>query len=122
YNIEPVNTLSHFEMPHNMVNQNGGWLKRKVVYFFVSYREVVMKRYQTKVKYWMNFNEINNKRNWQYPLFGYCCSGLIFNDHDKPEQAKYQTQHHQLVSSAKVVKLGHEINPNFKIGCILALV
>ncbi|QHP78494.1 6-phospho-beta-glucosidase [Pectobacterium odoriferum] len=122
YNIEPVITLSHFEMPHHLVKQYGGWLNRKVVDFFVRYSEVVMKRYQSKVKYWMTFNEINNQRNWQYPLFGYCCSGVIFTDHDKPEQAMYQTLHHQFVASAKVVKLGHEINPNFKIGCMLALV
>ncbi|WP_233960401.1 6-phospho-beta-glucosidase [Pectobacterium versatile] len=122
YNIEPVITLSHFEMPHHLVKQYGGWLNRKVVDFFVRYSEVVMKRYQSKVKYWMTFNEINNQRNWQYPLFGYCCSGVIFIDHDKPEQAMYQTLHHQFVASAKVVKLGHEINPNFKIGCMLALV
>ncbi|BES82922.1 6-phospho-beta-glucosidase [Pectobacterium araliae] len=122
YNIEPVITLSHFEMPHHLVKQYGGWVNRKVVDFFVRYSEVVMKRYQSKVKYWMTFNEINNQRNWQYPLFGYCCSGVIFTDHDKPEQAMYQTLHHQFVASAKVVKLGHDINPDFKIGCMLALV
>ncbi|MEH2922020.1 6-phospho-beta-glucosidase [Samsonia erythrinae] len=122
YNIEPVITLSHFEMPHHLVKQYGGWLNRKVVDFFVRYSEVVMTRYRSKVKYWMTFNEINNQRNWQYPLFGYCCSGVIFTDHDKPEQAMYQTLHHQFVASAKVVKLGHDINPDFKIGCMLALV
>ncbi|MFS2223576.1 6-phospho-beta-glucosidase [Pantoea sp. B65] len=122
YNIEPVITLSHFEMPHHLVTEYGGWLNRKVVDFFVHYSEVVMKRYQKKVKYWMTFNEINNQRNWQYPLFGYCCSGVIFKHQPQPEQAMYQTLHHQFVASAKVVKLGHQINPEFKIGCMLALV
>ncbi|MCU5774098.1 6-phospho-beta-glucosidase [Erwiniaceae bacterium BAC15a-03b] len=122
YNIQPVITLSHFEMPHHLVKEYGGWLNRKVVDFFVHYSEVVMKRYQAKVKYWMTFNEINNQRNWQYPLFGYCCSGVIFNQQPNPEQAMYQTLHHQFVASAKVVKLGHQINPQFKIGCMLALV
>jgi len=74
------------------------------------------------VKYWMTFNEINNQRNWQYPLFGYCCSGVVFTDQPNPELAMYQTLHHQFVASAKVVKLGHQINPEFKIGCMLALV
>ncbi|CPR15629.1 6-phospho-beta-glucosidase [Brenneria goodwinii] len=122
YNIEPVITLSHFEMPYQLVKRYGGWLNRQVIDFFVRYSEVVMKRYKSKVKYWMTFNEINNQRNWRYPLFGYCCSGVIFTKHPNPEQAMYQTLHHQFVASAKVVKLGHAINPEFKIGCMLALV
>lgn len=85
------------------------------------YSDVVMQRYKSKVKYWMTFNEINNQRNWRYPLFGYCCSGVIFTEHGNPEQAMYQTLHHQFVASAAVVKRGHEINPEFKIGCMLAL-
>ncbi|MCX8964554.1 6-phospho-beta-glucosidase [Erwinia psidii] len=122
YNIEPVITLSHFEMPYHLVKEYGGWLNRKVVDFFVRFSEVVLERYKSKVKYWMTFNEINNQRNWKYPLFGYCCSGVVFTDHDKPEQAMYQVLHHQFVASAKVVKLGHGINPDFQIGCMIAMV
>jgi 6-phospho-beta-glucosidase len=73
YNIEPVITLSHFEMPLHLVQQYGGWTNRKVVDFFVRFAEVVFERYKHKVKYWMTFNEINNQRNWRAPLFGYCC-------------------------------------------------
>ena len=122
YNIEPVITLSHFEMPYHLVKRYGGWLNRKVVDFFVRFSEVVLERYKGKVKYWMTFNEINNQRNWKYPLFGYCCSGVVFTDHEKPEQAMYQVLHHQFVASAKVVKRGHEINPEFQIGCMIAMV
>ena len=34
----------------------------------------------------------------------------------------YQVVHHQLVASAKVVALGHQINPDFQIGCMMACV
>ena len=34
-------------------------------------------------------------------------------------QDLYQTAHHELVASALAVKIGHEINPNFKIGCMV---
>ncbi len=122
YNIEPVITLSHFEMPYHLVKEYGGWANRKVIDFFVHYSEVVMKRYQSKVKYWMTFNEINNQAKFQYPLFGYCCSGVIFSDYEKPEEMMYQVVHHQLVASAKVVKLGHEINPDFQIGCMIGFI
>ena len=122
YNIEPVITLSHFEMPYHLVKEYGGWKNRKVIDFFVRYSEVVMKRYKDKVKYWMTFNEINNQKNYKYPLFGYTCSGVIFNQDENPEQCMYQVVHHQLVASAKVVALGHQINPDFQIGCMMACV
>ncbi|QHB34685.1 6-phospho-beta-glucosidase [Yersinia canariae] len=122
YGIEPVITLSHFEMPWHLVKEYGGWKNRKVVDFFVRFSEVVMERYKSKVKYWMTFNEINNQRNWKYPLFGYCCSGVVFTEQENPEETMYQVLHHQFVASAKVVKLGHAINPEFKIGCMVAMV
>lgn len=122
HNIQPVITLSHFEMPWHLVKEYGGWTNRKVVDFFVHYSDVVMRRYQHKVKYWMTFNEINNQRNYKTPLFGYCCSGVIFNQEPNPEEAMYQVLHHQFVASAQVVKLGHEINPDFQIGCMIACV
>ncbi|EBW8880391.1 6-phospho-beta-glucosidase, partial [Salmonella enterica subsp. enterica serovar Enteritidis] len=49
YGIEPVITLSHFEMPWHLVKEYGGWKNRKVVDFFVRFSEVVIKRYQHKV-------------------------------------------------------------------------
>ncbi|SFC31754.1 6-phospho-beta-glucosidase [Pragia fontium] len=122
YNIEPVITLSHFEMPWHLVKEYGGWKNRQVVDFFVKYSEVVMRRYQHKVKYWMTFNEINNQRDYKVPLFGYCCSGVIFNQEPNPEECMYQVLHHQFVASAQVVKLGHAINPAFKIGCMIATI
>lgn len=122
YSIEPVITLSHFEMPWHLVKMYGGWKNRKVVDLFVKFSEVVMDRYKNKVKYWMTFNEINNQRNWQYPLFGYCCSGVVYTKQENPEETLYQVLHHQFVASAKVVKLGHAINPEFQIGCMVAMV
>lgn len=122
YNIEPVITLSHFEMPYHLVKEYGGWKNRKVIDFFVHYADTVMRRYKSKVKYWMTFNEINNQKDHSYPLFGYCCSGVVFNESERPEETMYQVVHHELVASAKVVKLGHAINPDFKIGCMISFV
>ncbi len=122
YNIEPVITLSHFEMPYHLVKEYGGWKNRKVIDFFVHYADTVMRRYKSKVKYWMTFNEINNQKDHAYPLFGYCCSGVVFNESERPEETMYQVVHHELVASAKVVKLGHSINPDFKIGCMISFV
>lgn len=122
YNIEPVITLSHFEMPYFLVKNYGGWKNKKLIGFFAHYAETVMKRYKSKVKYWLTFNEINNQKNYRYPLFGYTCSGVVFRNENNPEECMYNTVHNQLVASALAVDKGHKINPDFKIGCMIAFV
>lgn len=122
YGIQPVVTLSHFEMPYHLVKEYGGWKNRKLIDFFVKYALTVMERYKHKVKYWMTFNEINNQKNYKYPLFGYTCSGVIFMEEENPEECMYQVVHHELIASALTVKKGHEINPDFQIGCMIAFV
>ncbi|GGB05972.1 6-phospho-beta-glucosidase [Agarivorans gilvus] len=119
YNIEPVITLSHFEMPLHLVKHYGGWYNRGLIEFFVNFSRCVFERYQNKVKYWITFNEINNQRNWKNPLFGYCNSGMNYTEFEHPEQVMYQVIHHQFVASALAVKIGHEINPKMKIGSMI---
>lgn len=80
YNIEPVITLSHFEMPYHLVKEYGGWYNRKVIDLFVKFAETVMERYKNKVTYWMTFNEINNQMNYQNDIFGWTCSGVKFSE------------------------------------------
>ena len=120
--IEPVITLSHFEMPYELVRKYGGWRDRKLIDLFVKFTITVMKRYKDKVKYWMTFNEINNQKDTSNPLFGYCCSGVVYKENENPEETMYQVVHHQLVAAAKATVEGHKINPNFKIGCMVAMV
>lgn len=122
HGIEPVITLSHFEMPYHLVTEYGGWRNRKLIDFFVRFARVVFTRYQHKVKYWMTFNEINNQRNWRAPLFGYCCSGVVYTEHENPEETMYQVLHHQFVASALAVKAARRINPDMQVGCMLAMV
>ena len=119
YGIEPVITLSHFEMPNHLVQEYGSWKNRQVMDLFVKFSLTVMERYKNKVKYWITFNEINNQRNWKQPIWGYCNSGMIYTDYENPEQMLYQVLHHQFLASALVVKQGHAINPNFKIGSMI---
>ena len=122
YGIEPVITLSHFEMPYYLTQAYGGWTNRKLVDFFVRYALCVMERYKDKVKYWMTFNEINNQSNTAVDIFGWTNSGIRFSEYEEPKKALYQAAHHEMVASAIVVKKGHEINPDFKIGCMLGFV
>lgn len=122
YGIEPVITLSHFEMPYYLAKHYGGWTNRKLIDFFVHYAKTVMERYRDKVKYWMTFNEINNQMNTAHDMCGWTNSGILFSTMENPKKGLYQAVHNELVAGAIVVKLGHEINPNFKIGCMEAFV
>ena len=61
HGIEPIITLSHFEMPLHLAREYGGFRNRKLIDFFVKFAEVCFNRYKDKVKYWMTFNEINNQ-------------------------------------------------------------
>lgn len=121
YGIEPVATLSHFELPYHLVTEYGGFRNRKVIDFFVRFAEVCFKRYKDKVKYWMTFNEINNQANYQEDFAPFTNSGIIYTDEDNREAVMYQAAHYELVSSARAVKVGHDINPDFQIGCMIAM-
>lgn len=122
YGIEPVITLSHFEMPFHCAKKYGGFRNRKVIDFFVHYAETVMRHYSKKVKYWMTFNEINNQSNYWEDLFTWTNSGLTFEKGENREAVVLQAVHHELIASALAVKIGHTINPDMKIGCMLAMV
>ncbi len=59
--IEPVITLSHFEMPYALYEEFGGFANKEVIPLFVKFAKTVFQRYRDKVTYWMTFNEINNQ-------------------------------------------------------------
>jgi len=117
--IEPLVTLSHYEMPYALVEKCNGWEGRECIDYFVKYAQVVFDRYQGKVKYWLTFNEINAGTMPMGNVLsvgtvkGY--SGPIVGKEDNP-QARFQALHHQFVASARVVKLAHERYPDFKLG------
>ena len=78
YGIQPVITLSHFEMPLHLVKKYGGWRSRRLIHFFVKFAEICFKRYKNKVKYWMTFNEINNQANFLNEESVYFNSGIQY--------------------------------------------
>lgn len=115
YNIEPVVTIDHFEVPVHCIEKYGAWKNRKMIDFFKKYVETIMTRYKNLVKYWITFNEIN-----MILHLPYVGGGIIFNQGENKEEIKYQAAHYQLVASAWATKIAHEINPDAKIGCMLA--
>lgn len=114
YGIEPLVTISHYETPLALSKNYDGWVNRKLIGFFENYVRTIFARYKDKVKYWITFNEINSVLHQPY------MSGGIFTDKEKlTKQDLYQAIHHELVASALAVKIGHEIMPKAKIGCMI---
>ncbi|MHC1682184.1 MAG: glycoside hydrolase family 1 protein [Clostridiaceae bacterium] len=125
-NIEPLVTISHYETPFGLTKKYNGWAGREVIDCYVRYCETIFNRYKDKVKYWLTFNEINILT---MPLGAFMGAGILVDgvketvlsmDVKDNEQLRFQALHHQFVASAKAVKLGHSINPDFKIGCMIA--
>ena len=115
HGIQPVVTLNHFEIPAYLTEAYGGWADRRLVEFFIRYARTVFERYKGKVKFWMTFNEINISL--KFPFVG---AGLRMEPDEEHIQTIYQALHHQLIASALAVQIGHEVDPDNKIGCMIA--
>jgi len=120
HGIEPIITLSHFEMPLHLAREYGGFRNRKVAEFFERFAEVCFTRYKDKVTYWMTFNEINNKMDVENPLFLWTNSGVKVEPGENAMEVMYQTGHHELIASALAVAKGKAINPDFQIGAMIS--
>lgn len=115
YGIEPLVTLSHYEIPLHLCRKYDGFRSREMIDIFAKYVRTVVGRYHTKVKYWLTFNEVNLAV--ISPLLG---AGVMTPRAELTAQDKYQTAHHQLVASALATKIAREIDPSLKIGCMTA--
>lgn len=125
YGIEPLVTISHYEMPYALVEKYNGWEGRECVDLFVRYCEVIFQRYAGKVKYWLTFNEINSGTMPMGNVLslgtvrGY--TGSIMDVPDDPK-IRFQALHHQFVASAKAVKLAHEQYPDYQMGNMICFI
>ena len=118
--IEPIITLSHFEMPYAIYETYGGFVNKAVIPLFVKFATCVFERYKDKVTYWMTFNEINNQADGQEPLHVWTNSAMIIEEESKKEELVFQAGVNELIASAAAVIEGKKINPDFQIGSMVA--
>lgn len=118
--IEPVITLSHFEIPWGIVKKYNGFTDKRVIDLFVKFAKTCFERYKGKVKYWMTFNEINNQTTWNSAHHLIQDSGILVKEGDNMEQLMYQAAINELIASARAVKIAHEIDPDMMVGCMIA--
>lgn len=120
YGIEPIVTISHYEMPYALVEKYNGWYSRELIGLYLRYCKVIFERYKNAVKYWLTFNEINAGTN--HALGAMISLGTVQGYEGPCVQApsdlavRYQALHHQFVASAKAVFYAHAHYPQFKMG------
>lgn len=117
YGIEPLVTISHYETPLALAKKYNGWSDRRLIDLYVKYCQTLFERYKGKVKYWITFNEINSIIHQPF------MSGAILTPKEQlTQQDLYQAIHHELVASARAVKLAHEMMPDAMVGCMILAV
>lgn len=126
YDIEPLVTISHYDIPYHLAEKYGGWASRKCIEYFLNYCRVIFNEYSSLVKYWLTFNEINVLSNGYGDIMAAGIlpkeDGMMFlAGQDKETKCRrFQALHNQFIASAKAVILGHQINPDFRFGCMIA--
>jgi 6-phospho-beta-glucosidase len=116
HNIEPIVTLSHYEMPLSLSVKYNGWVERSVIDCFVRFARVCFEQFKPYVKYWLTFNEIDSI--FRHP---FTTAGIVLDKCPVGQEkaAIYQALHHQFVASALVTKDCHEIIADAQVGCML---
>ena len=110
YNIEPIVTIFHFDLPNELLKKYGGWSNRHMIDAYVNYCKVLFENYKDDVKYWLTFNEQNM-------LIYFGAIDMIGGSNQfQSVNTLYNQAHIQLVAQAKAIHLCHEMCPNAKIG------
>lgn len=126
-NIEPLVTLFHYETPVSLLKKYpNSWLDRRFVDAYVRYCKLVMTEYKDLVKYYLPFNDpdvllMGFPAKMMIPLYREEPDNETINFNEKIEtndndiELSVRALHNQLVASALVVKMAHEIG-DIKVG------
>ncbi|MBR6233024.1 MAG: 6-phospho-beta-glucosidase [Erysipelotrichaceae bacterium] len=115
YGIEPLVTINHFDTPIALIKKYGGWKDYRMIDAYLKLCKILFTEYKGLVKYWLTFNEINMLLHM--PFMG---AGILYKEGENKDQVNYTAANHELIASAKAVKMAHEIDPDNKVGCMLA--
>ncbi|MBR2787638.1 MAG: family 1 glycosylhydrolase, partial [Erysipelotrichaceae bacterium] len=115
YGIEPLVTIVHFDCPLGLIKKYGSWRNRKMIGFYLNLCKTLFTRFKGLVRYWLTFNEINMLMHAPF-----MAAGIALKETEDEEQVKYTASYHELLASALAVKMAHEIDPENRVGCMMA--
>ena len=109
YNIEPIVTIFHFDLPLTLQQKYGNWLNTNMEKAYLNYCRILFENYKDDVKYWLTYNEQNM-------LIFFGAIDMLGDGSVKNPNDLYNEAHRQIVAQAKAIHLCHEMCPNAKIG------
>ena len=115
HGIEPLVTITHFDCPIHLVKKYGAWRNRTLIELYKRLVTVLFNRYRGLVRWWITFNEMNMILH--RPFMG---AGIVLEPGENAREAEYRAAHNELVASAWATKIAHEVDPENKVGCMLA--
>lgn len=124
YNIEPIVTLYHFEMPMHLVNTYNSWLNRELIDFYLKFCKTMFESLKGKVKYWVTFNEMNHidPKTEASDIFTYILAGLKYSELEGNKKEKLAIiGYHMTLAGVRATILGREIDANNKMGCVFGI-
>ena len=96
YNITPVVTLYHFDVPYALEEKYGGWRSKECIGAFEHYTRICFEHFGDRVKHWLSINEQNMMI--MYNMF-----------QTKSQKETYQINHHMMIAQAKSFIACHEL-------------
>ena len=107
YQIEPMITISHYEVPFGLTKKWNSWTDRRQIDCYLNFCRAIFTRYKGKVKYWLTFNELNSATS---AVGGLLNQGILneirpmdFMEQVDVPQNRFQGLHHQFLASALAV-------------------
>ena len=115
YQIEPIVTLFHYDLPLALQEKYGGWADRRVVDAFEAFVRVCFERFGDRIHKFLTINEPDI-------LLMYGGHGLDFTGEEEFIKNRLIINHHFALAHAKAVNLCHEMLPDALIGPVFGYV
>lgn len=116
YDIEPVVTLYHWDMPQSLVDRYNGWYGIETVHAFKQYVDTCFQKFGCYVTYWLTLNE--NNLTLKMPAFG--TGKKMTPETEGYNEFSFTVYHNTNIAHFYAVKRCHELLPHAKIGCMIA--
>lgn len=116
YDIEPVVTLYHWDMPQSLVDRYNGWYGIETVHAFKQYVDTCFQEFGCYVSYWLTLNE--NNMTLKMPTFG--IGKKMTPETEGYKEFSYTIYQNTNIAHFYAVKRCHELLPHAKIGCMIA--
>ncbi len=113
--MEPIITISHYEMPINLSLKYGGFASEKTVKAYKRFAKFVIERYGDRVKYWIPFNQIN----LLYPA-GFKSTGVYDDFSNNILESYYIAMHNQILCSSYCKYVAKNVGLDIKVGIMLS--